>query len=150
MNRSIAEQIANAKANRSGNIIRDGRYLFEVVAVTADKKFKGNMFIAELKVLEAIKTHAAIEPNSVGSTVSYIVNLDDKMGLGIGNAKSFLMGLFGVSEEEISVDVICEVASEKQPAKGMHIRDEAFSKPKQSKPTESFTHHRWEHVTEKK
>lgn len=148
MNRALAEQIAKAKANKSGNFIRDGGYLFEVLKLEADKKFKGNTFIAELKVLESRKTNPNVDPNPVGTTCAYITNLDDKYGLGMGNMKAFVMALYGVPEEEVTVDVLCEVTSDKQPATGMKIRDEAFSKPKKEKPSETFTHHRWENVPE--
>jgi hypothetical protein len=143
---AIAKQIAASKATKSGNFVKVGKYLFEVKAITAEKKFKGDMFIAEMKVLEATQTDAKHTPNPVGSEASYIVNLGQLSGP--GNVKAFIMALFNVPEEQVTAEVIGELCSDKNPAKGMKIRDEAFEKPQKNDPSKMFTYHRWEHVAE--
>ena len=154
LNKDIAERIAAAKGSKTGNWIRDGRYLFEIVSLSAAKTFKGVMFIAEMKTVEAVKTSATVEPNAVDSSVSYCVNLDDKLSLGVNNVKTFLSELTGEPPESISAEDICEMAptdahgnpAQPQPLAGKRIRDEAFSRPQQGNSAKFFTHHMWEHV----
>lgn len=160
MSRAILEAIAKSKANKGGNHIRPGRYLFEVQEVTAQKCFGGNMFIVELLVLEAQKTGEKdrkgneYEPNAVGSTCSLVVNLDQVSGP--GNAKAFAMAVFDEPEEGITVEALEELCSPKgfdkegqptgQPCRFLQIRDEAFVVPQRGDPSKDFTKHRWEHV----
>lgn len=154
-----AAKIAGAKASQSSNFIKDGAYLFEIEKLLIENKRKGWMFIAELKVLEAVKTSPTVDPNPVGSSVGYVVKLDDPNGMGVGNVKAFIMALYGVEESEVTADDIDEAVNTDpeatnaagkalavQPCVGMKIRDEAFAKAKVSKPTEFFTNHKWSHV----
>ena len=146
LNAGLLQRIADSKANQNGNNIRPGAYLLRVLGLLAEKKFKGNMFIAEFDVLESKKTDPSVEPNPVGSRCSYVVNLDDTYGLGLGNMKAFIMGLCGCSEADVTVDVLSKLLGPEQPAKGELVRDDSFQRPKKGKPNEMFTHHRWERV----
>jgi hypothetical protein len=152
----IAARIAGAKANKSGQWIQPGRYLFEVQKLLAERKTGGDMFIAELLILESTSTGQIDRsgkpyvPNAAGTTVGFVVPIDAK-GYGDGNVKSFLMALFNAKEEEITTQVILQMTgTEKapgpQPARFFQIRDEAFTKPQRAKPDKDFTHHMWNHV----
>ena len=144
LNRAIAEQIAQSKASTGGNYIKPGKYLFEIGLCLAEKKFGGNMWITELVVLESLKTDPAKDPNGVGTSCSFVTNLDKAAGP--GNAKAFCMAAYNVEEEEINVDVLEETAGAAQPLKFMRIRCEAYDKPVRSKPGSVFTATKWEHV----
>lgn len=140
----IAGKVAAGKASQGGNWIKPGGYTFEVQMLLIERKFAGDMFIAEFKVLDSRKTDAGIEPNLPGTTASYVVNMQQLSGP--GNVKSFLMALFDEPEEEVTIDAILAATDKNQPARFLKIRDEAYNKPVRSKPGQLFTAHRWEHM----
>lgn len=140
----IAGKVAAGKASQGGNWIKPGGYTFEVQKLLIERKFAGDMFIAELKVLDSRKTDASVEPNLPGTTCSFVVNMQQLSGP--GNVKSFLMALFNEPEEEVTTDAILAATENTQPAKFLKIRDEAYNKPVRSKPGQLFTAHKWEHV----
>lgn len=141
----MAALIAASKASEGSNFIRPGKYLFEIGDTQFGKKFKGNMWITEMaKVLEAEATDEDFQPNAVGSTCAYITNLDKAAGP--GNVKAFCAAAFNVPPEEITAEVLLEVASEEQPLKYLKIRCEAYNKPIVSRPGEVFTATKWTHV----
>lgn len=160
MSRAILEAIAKSKASKGGNFIRAGKYLFEIQNVSAEKCFGGDMFIVEFVVLEAVKTGEKdragkeIEPNPVGSSCSYVVNLGKVAGP--GNAKSFAMALFDEPEEAITVEALEELCAPAsfdkdgnpvgQPCRFLQLRDEAFNRAQRGDASKDFTKHRWEHV----
>lgn len=150
----LLKKIAGAKASAGGNVIKDGTYLFEVVQLLLEQKFNGAMFIAEMIVREAQASGekdergVAVEPNKVGSTCSYVVNLDKNVSAA-GNAKAYILALYGMQENEVSegdfMEALSQVTEKDQPAKGMLIGDNTFRKtirggPNAGKP---FTAHRW-------
>lgn len=141
---NLAAKAAMAKATQGGNFIKPGGYLFEIQKLIADQKRGGNMFIVEFKVLEATKTDPTVDPNPVGSSCSYVVNLDKDSGP--GDMKKFIMVALDEPEDQITTEAIVEVLKPEQPLQFFTIRDEAYQKPKKSKPTEMFTHHNWQNV----
>lgn len=158
--REAADRIAASQANRGGNYIKaGGRYLWEVLNIIYHTGNGGEFYIAELLCRESVATGEvgrdgkALVPTPVGSSASYCVNLSDpKQKSAGGNVKSLIMALFGVSEAEVTTDVIAETISEtdKQgkvtrvtPCRGMLLRDEAWNKPQKANASKDFTHHRW-------
>lgn len=150
---SIFKQIAGSKASKGGAIIKPGSYTFEVQNVMVDPKcFGGAMFIAEFKVLEAKPTVDGIVPNMVGSSCSFVVNLVKNQGIGLGNAKAFLIALAGSNEEEMTDELISELVEEvggkksTQPMRFTRIKDEVFTKKQRTDASKDFTVHKWQTV----
>jgi len=157
MSRAVFEKIVKSKASKNGLNINPGKYLFEILNVLQNTCHGGEMFIVELKVLEAVQTDEKYVPNKVGSECSWVVKLDNDSGP--GDAKAFVMALFAEPEDAITIDTLVQVCAQEdtkdatgkiigkaQPARFFKIRDTAFNKPQKKKPTEMFTHHKWEHV----
>jgi hypothetical protein len=149
--RAIFQKIANSRASMGGNRITDGKYLFLIKKMLIEAKFDGTMFIVEFKVLAAEGILPDVQPNKVGTTASYVVNLDKNISAG-GNAKAFVLGLLGYKEDEVApADVeatLADLTDTAQPARGMLIADETYRKPIRSGPNagKPFTAHRWTYV----
>lgn len=133
---ALAKKIAEAKTSGGGNNIKDGKYDLIVKKILVDQMFNGTMFIAEFEVQAAKKTHDTVDPNSVGSECSFALNLDTNKSA-LGNAKSFLFGLFNLDEASTSNDdfmtLIQEYAGEKGSeaslkARGMIVKAATFRK----------------------
>jgi hypothetical protein len=137
----MLKKIASAKATAGGNRIKDGNYLFEIMNILVEKKFSGWMFIAEFLVREATAsglkdaTGRLIEPNAVGSTCGYVLNLDKNISA-VGNAKAMILALFGMQESEVSDEdffaSLDAVSKPDQPARGMLIAASTFHKAKRN------------------
>lgn len=140
----LAAKVAASKASRSGNIIRPGKYLWEIQKVIAGKKHNGNMFIVEMIALESTRTEPDKDPNPVGSAASYVVNLDKDSGP--GDMKSFIMAVLDLPEAQVTSKEILEVLAAEDTLAYLKVRDEAWEKPQKNNPAKMFTHHRWEHV----
>lgn len=140
----LAARIAAAKASKAGNYIKPGKYVFEIQKLIADKMRGGNMFVVEMTVVSAQQTDPAYSPNVVGSSVSYVVNMDKDSGM--GNVKSFIMAVLDVPETEVTAEAVVELLGPSEPLRFARIADEAFNRPMRSKPNEMFTNHRWEYI----
>lgn len=160
MARGIFAKVANAQANQGGNNIKDGKGRLAIQKMICKQMNEGWTFVAEMKVLSSAATEQGIEPNPVGSTVSYVQKLD-KHKSALGNTKSFVLALLGFSDSEVSSDEfaetledLCRETDEKvgnevkpaNPGRGMVIDFETFRKPKRDKPTEILVLPRWTHV----
>jgi hypothetical protein len=151
--REVFRKIANSRASGGGNQIKDGKYEFTVTKLLMEDKYTGCCFIAELLVDKAEASEPNIEPNAVGSTCSYVVNLDGSGKLSApGNIKAFVLALLGLKEDEVSADEVADyteklVASD-QPGRGMKITDETYRKTIRggANAGKPFTAHRWGHV----
>ena len=109
--KELAAKVANANVTNRGNMIKDGRYVLGVESVKIIKGFKGDVFVAEFRVEQAVATEkdekgAMVEPNAVGSQCSVVQPL--KKEFSEVQLKAFLLGLYGFSEKEISKDEIGE------------------------------------------
>ena len=132
---SALSKIANATPTGGGNYINDGRYLYFVEKLSYIKGYKGESFIAELRVIEAAASNAVdeqgrpIAPNSVGSTCSMVCNLNQSAAG--GNAKAFLIALLaplGYVEADITEERILEVSDPNaNPMRGAAIRNSTYS-----------------------
>jgi hypothetical protein len=146
LNKKLAEQIAGADVSGGGNIIRDGKYLFCVQKVFIGKMYNGNMFVAEFGVVESEAVENDVEPNAVGTTCSYVINVDTNKSA-LGNIKAFLSALIGENPSAEDVEAITDKDGT-NPARGAYIRDETYRKTIKSGPNagKPFTAHRWEYV----
>ncbi|MEO9194311.1 MAG: hypothetical protein ABI445_11660 [Polyangia bacterium] len=135
---ALAKRIAEAKTTGGGNNIKDGNYGLLIKKLSCEGKFKGTCFIAEFDVVDSEKTHATIEPNTVGSDCSFVLNLDKNPETALGNLKGFYCGLLGVEESAISqselADKIVEYCSDDNKARGMLICASTYRKVTQKGP----------------
>lgn len=152
LTREEARKIVSASASGGGNIIRDGKYVFDVIRCLTKRAFRGGtVFIAELDVVDAEPTTPGVEPNRPGTTASWVLNLDNNPSAP-GNVKGFLLALLGVDEARVSQDELesttVDVVSDAQPARGMRIADETFRKVIRGGPNagKDFVAHRWQNV----
>jgi len=106
----IGGQLAGARAANGGNFIRDGRGVLMIKRVTVEKLYKGQTFIAEMEVIDSHESGdkdekgQLIPPNPVGSTVSFIQQLDARPETAFGNAKAFLLAAAEEEEDQITAD----------------------------------------------
>ncbi len=112
----LSELIASAKTFGNSDNIRVGRYKFAIKRVFAEKVESGRFAFAELRVLESqpnpqimpagvnpAKFDDGTRPNLVGSDCAMKVNFDGPGGKSApGNVKSFVLGLFGMSQGDTS------------------------------------------------
>lgn len=163
MGSEVLKQIASGKANRTGQYIKPwAQYRFKVDALKAFIGNEGGIFVSEMTVIsmsptipaeQLAKLPAAQQPNAVGSSASYIVNLSKKSGP--GNVLSFLMALFNEPESEFTgaqgeaaLEELTKDPAEggKQPAAGMQIIADVYEKPQRGDKSKMFTYFRWTHV----
>lgn len=156
MSKALFEKIANAQTFENGVWLNPGSYMLEVQKILAEKKRKGNMFIVEFNVLEAVQTDPQVKPNPVGTRASLVINLDKDSGP--GNAKEFAASLADepgwTKKYENPADAqaanasafegLATMCSDAQPFKFFRIRDEANNKPTRAGGV--FTAHHWQHV----
>lgn len=132
---SYWDKIANAKALSGGNIIRDGvyRFIIERLSMNTDG-YDGASFIAEFRVVEAAPNEPGVEPNPVGSTVSFIAMVD-KHKSALGNVKAFLLAALGMDDSSGSQFAqICEtVCGKGQPMRGVEVRCTTYRKINQGR-----------------
>ncbi len=131
---SAFKKIADASATGGGSNIRDGLYKFLVEKVTYQKGHSGEVFIAELRVLESSATGAVDEqgrpviPNAVGSSCSMVCNLT-KHESAAGNAKAFAvaaLGGLGFPAEKIDEDMLMRICGPTNPLRGCAVIDETY------------------------
>jgi hypothetical protein len=154
--RDIAAKVAASKASGSGNWIKPGRGVLMVKDLRYDSAgFKGDKFIAELRVIESQsmagrvdKEGKAVLANEAGTTVSFVQLFDQQKEVAFPNTKGFILALFGEKEDEISAEEFVgsfEVACNKtQPARGMLIKYETVDKT--TKKQNEIVVPKWEHV----
>ena len=143
---SMFGKIAGASASGGGNHLRDGNYVLLVENVMLEKKFGGETFIAEMRVMQATPNGElddkgnAIVPNKVGSTASLVCNLT-KHESAAGNAKAFVLGVLaalGYTEEQITEQLMVEVCDKKvQPLRGMGVECRTYRKVNQGRVNEA-------------
>jgi hypothetical protein len=129
---SIAGKIASAKASNGGNFLKDGRYKLEIKALKLEKLYAGLTFIAELGVVESAPVRDDVIPNAVGTTASYIQQLDKREQTAYPNTKAFLLAAADEDESAISAEeftaFINDATGAKQALKGVLISCETFRK----------------------
>lgn len=165
----IYRQILNSRATSGGDRITDGDYTFQIRRLLLEKKYGGNMFIVETKVVAATPVQVTlfgkgedptkpVMPNKVGSNPTYIVNLNSSDSAP-GNVKAFLLALDGTSEQELAAKpeaaeeffrMMKFATSAANPFRGALIRDTTFRKPikgnQKGRQGEPFMGHRWQNI----
>lgn len=69
---SVFGKIGSADVTQRGDFVRDGKYLLEVSEIRLFQGQSGPTHVAELIVREAVAKKAGVEPNAVGSKVSFV------------------------------------------------------------------------------
>src|SRR4029077_12904671 len=153
--KDIAAKVAAAKASGSGNYIRPGRGTLMVKELKYTRGFKGDMFVAEMRVIESQSLAGRVDKdgkpvlaNEPGSTVSFVQLFDKHEQTAFPNTKAYFLALYGEKEEEITaeelVGAIEAACSKVNPARGMVIRFETVDKETQKHV--QITIPRWETV----
>jgi len=158
MPQSVRDRIAKSRASNGGNNIRHGEYILMFWKSSYEKMFTGMCHINEFVVAAAKKiavqegdTSKDIEPNSPGTTCSYVINYDGKGKQSAdGNSKALVIGLFGLvegenSDEEVS-ETLGDLTADNQPARGMLIKVSTYPKEVRSRPGNFITGLKWECV----
>ena len=147
---SILDKIANAQATGGGNWIMDGDYRFIVERISLHDGFEGTSFIAELYVKESKGVLKDVEPNSPGTTCSFVQNLT-KHASAPGNVKAFMLSVLkplGYGEADFNAQVLEEAKSDAQPLRGVEVADTTFQgKIRSGKNAgQAITKHKWSSV----
>jgi hypothetical protein len=140
---SMFKKIAEAKMTGHGNNLRDGNYIAVVEKlVYNDKAKKGEVAIAELRILEAepngeekidkggksiVEGQPAV-PNKANTTFSFVANLT-KHDNAAENVKKFVFGVLqalGYTEDMITEELITKVYSPNSPLRGMKVKIETY------------------------
>lgn len=124
------KMISGATPSQGGNYLRDGIYSLLVEKVVQHQGNDGPTFVAELRVTESKKTEQDVEPNPVGTTVSYAQVLM-KFKSAPGNAKAFLLGVLGglgYAESDLTDQLVDEVVGDGQPLRGAQVKCSTYRK----------------------
>lgn len=124
----MAEDIAKAETWVKRDQVRDGIYVFGHMRTSYEKTKKGPALIIEHMIVEAKKMKADVEPNPVGSIVSYFMaDYGDAAVMLKPNFKNYICGILGLEPKKVSdkdpkfVETIKLVGGERQLACGMLI-----------------------------
>lgn len=133
----MADDIANADVFARGERARDGEYVFLHIATSYEKTRKGPALIIEHEVIEAKKTIADVEPNPVGSKVTYFMpDYGDAAVMLQPNMKNYVCGLAGHDSKSVDKGIIKElikkVGGPEQIGRGMLIKATTFHTEKRS------------------
>lgn len=125
-----AKMLINTAASRGGQYIKqDGRYIFRIkTKPTLTIKEDGLTFVAELDVVDAAPIRDDVKPHTVGSSVSFIAQLEANKSAA-GNMKNFILGLFNLDESSLSDDAYQEKVNDTlDKGEGMFIGAETYRK----------------------
>ena len=158
---SAFAKIAGAPMTGGGSSIRDGFYKFLVEKITYQKGHSGEVFIAELRVMES-KSDGSVDdqgkpvvPNAVGSTCSLVCNLT-KHESAASNAKKFAFGVLaglGYTEDKIDEKLMMDICDAKNPLRGAQVYDATYRVLNQGKSNPAnrgkpLTLHNWKSVVQ--
>ncbi len=154
----LAGYAGKSKLSDGGDYLKDGKYpKLEISRLVIEKKTNGNMFIAELIVIESSPTgetdaSGKLRPcHAPGSRPTACFNLDDKWGYGLGDMKRFVCALENVDPKAVSDEEAfgwaVEYTADDQPARGVLIADTTFNKSTKTNKIDR-TNHRWENVVQ--
>lgn len=156
---ALFNKIGAANASLKEDVFRDGKGVVEVREILCKRFFKGNTFVARVKVKESSSkgdknptTGALVEPNAPGSSVGWPQMLDQHASAP-GNVKAFVLALLGFSEAQVTPKDFSEalerLISKEQPGRGMLIGYETYQQATRSGPNigKVNTYVRWTHVS---
>ena len=102
MNPAMARAIAQADTMGGGNWPKDGRYVWAIERIWLKDGYKGMSLIINAHVVESTQTNSQVQPNAVGSSVSYPINYSKNPV-----AKQLIKtALCGILNEEVSTDPV--------------------------------------------
>ena len=159
--KKIYDEIAKSKTSGGGNSIRDGVYLLSVKSFKLDEKYSGLIAITEFEVIESAPMEQDVDPNPVGSSCDWVLNLSGGKGgakaasAAKSNLKALVLALGGFAEGDVTDEEVAEMVedfAENGAMVGMKIRDETYRKTIQSGAREGqqMTCHKWIHVPQTK
>jgi hypothetical protein len=133
----MADDIANADVFQRGERARDGEYTFVHLKTSYEKTRKGPALIIEHEVVEAKKILPDVEPNAVGSRVSYFMpDYGDAAVMLQPNMKNYVCGLAGHDSKTVDKallkELIKKVGGPEQIGRGMYIKASTFHTEKRS------------------
>lgn len=133
----MADEIADADVFTRGERARDGEYTFLHIKTSYEKTRRGPALIIEHEVVEAKKIVADVEPNAVGSRVSYFMpDYGDAAVMLKPNMKNYVCGLAGHDPKTVSKEVVKEltkrVGGPDQLGRGMLIKGLTFHTEKRN------------------
>lgn len=146
----MAEEVANAKPTYGRERVNDGDYVFMHKKCSYEQTKKGPAVIIEHRIMSAKRIKEDVEPNAVGTDVSYFLpNYGDAAVMLQPNLKMYVCGLLGVDADKVAakdiVDTIQAMGDERQMAKGMLIQGTTFHTKKKSD-GEDFMGFNWKPV----
>jgi hypothetical protein len=124
----MAEDIAKSETWVKRDNLRDGLYRFGHMRTGYEKTQKGPALIVEHMIIDAKKVKPDIEPNPIGSVVSYFMpDYGEAAVMLKPNFKSYICGMLGLDPKKVNdkdpefVKTIKLVGGERQLACGMLI-----------------------------
>ena len=118
----LFKDIGKAKSNSGGVYFVPGTFLLECRSCKSGSTRNGNkpFFVAEFTILES-----SSPDRPVGTTMSYMVMLDNYLETALGNVKGCAAALFGIPESEVDEAGIELMISDQNPTAGMKVRASA-------------------------
>lgn len=127
--KDLAQAASAAKSISGGNFIKAGRYTYIIKRCFVKNGHKGQCIIAELLVDKSERTLEIVAPNSVGATVSFILNRKTNESAD-GLLKAFILAVFGYEESEIDEEdmekAIESMFGDANCTRGMLIENDTF------------------------
>ncbi len=146
--RDVLNKIVGSQLVQRADRFREGRYTLIVKKVEISQKLNGTFFIGEFLVRDAHRVRDGVEPNAIGTSVGFALNLDRNLSAP-GNAKSFVLGLLGHSVEPSPEDLaaaIDAITSTAQPVRGMIVGAETYTTI--TRKGDTFVGLNWTHVAQ--
>lgn len=133
----MADDIADADVFQRGERARDGEYVFLHIKTSYERTRKGPALMIEQEVVEAKKTVADVEPNAVGSRVTYFMpDYGDAAVMLKPNMKNYVCGLAGHDPKTVNKEIVKEltkrIGGPEQLGRGMYIKATTFHTEKRS------------------
>lgn len=128
----LAQRASEAEVTIRGENLRDGEYTLMHLLTTYESKLKkGPALIIRHRIMEAKAIKEGVEPNPVGTDVSYFMpDYGDAKVMLEPNYKGYALGLLGLDQNKVDKKKLAEtldlIGGERQLARGMLIRGVTF------------------------
>jgi hypothetical protein len=129
----MAEDVAKSETWVKRDNVRDGIYIFGHMRTGYEKTQKGPALIIEHMIVDAKKVKADVEPNPIGSIVSYFMpDYGEAAVMLKPNFKGYICGMLGLDPKKVNntdpkfVETIKLIGGERQLACGMLIQGTTF------------------------
>lgn len=136
----LFSNIGAAKTSAGGVYVLPGAYKLQVLKIASGKTRNGKpFFVAEFKILESNN-----DERKPGTTMSWMVMLDQNQETGLGNIKGFITALFGIPDEEVDEAGVETLCSPENPGRDRVILASASNI--KTRAGKDFTKVAWTHV----